>query len=387
MDKLIRIPTSSLQVVPACRQVSLEVLRQSPFFADTSSAFLTELASLLEVHMFTEGDVIMREGEIGDKMYWLQNGQVEVLAGGNSQHRVAVLGKGSIFGEMALFSRLAGEISKRTATVRAMEFSDCRSIGSFQFFRLLRQYPQDHKRVEKVVKDRLAELPSIQVSRRGRRRRSTLGSRSPTSSASPRGPLRQGTLTPSPMSSPSHSPRESRIASNSPSSPGGSSIDECVQSGDFKSSLKTSSRMSSKSSNGRMSSKSSNGSSCSRRGSKNVSGQNSQFQVSLSLLSENPLFRRRESENVREASKEGEEEEREHVRMASKTSVSSSGTPVVPSLPEVRPRRDHSVEAHPRRSSSSGTAGHGALRSLQVAHSYSRRPELPQAIFRGPGWE
>jgi len=66
--------------------------------------------------VYQEGDVIVRQGEVGDSMYVISSGKAEVLVKkGSKQLRIATLGPRDFFGEMALFDR-----EKRSATVRAM---------------------------------------------------------------------------------------------------------------------------------------------------------------------------------------------------------------------------------------------------------------------------
>lgn len=66
---------------------------------------------------FEDGDVILREGEIGDCLYVILEGRVEVVVddGGEEPFRLAILEKDGFFGEMSLFSDLP-----RVATVRAL---------------------------------------------------------------------------------------------------------------------------------------------------------------------------------------------------------------------------------------------------------------------------
>ena len=64
---------------------------------------------------FNDGEVIIREGDAGDFMYEILDGLVEVFQEREGEEvRLAVLGKGEFFGEMAIFER-----EKRSATVRA----------------------------------------------------------------------------------------------------------------------------------------------------------------------------------------------------------------------------------------------------------------------------
>jgi flavin-dependent dehydrogenase len=65
---------------------------------------------------YRAGDVIVRQGEVGDNMYVIQSGQVEVVQSQDGQDiRLAVLKEQDIFGEMALFQK-----ETRSATIRAL---------------------------------------------------------------------------------------------------------------------------------------------------------------------------------------------------------------------------------------------------------------------------
>ena len=65
--------------------------------------------------MFRDGDTIIRQGDVGSSMYVIEDGQVEVihLYDGKAV-RLAVLGRGDIFGELSLFGN-----EERSATVRS----------------------------------------------------------------------------------------------------------------------------------------------------------------------------------------------------------------------------------------------------------------------------
>ena len=65
---------------------------------------------------FANGEVIIREGEVGHCMYVIQDGQVEVFVGsGDDEVHLNVLKPGAFFGEMAVFDK-----DVRSASVRAL---------------------------------------------------------------------------------------------------------------------------------------------------------------------------------------------------------------------------------------------------------------------------
>ena len=66
--------------------------------------------------VYRDGEAIVRQGEVGDCMYIVQAGHVEVLQEKEDKEvRLTVLGEGDIFGELALFEK-----EGRSATVRAL---------------------------------------------------------------------------------------------------------------------------------------------------------------------------------------------------------------------------------------------------------------------------
>jgi len=66
--------------------------------------------------MYKDGEAIVNQGEMGDCMYVIQSGKVIVVQSRNGKEvKIAELGDGDFFGEMALFEHKA-----RTATVRSM---------------------------------------------------------------------------------------------------------------------------------------------------------------------------------------------------------------------------------------------------------------------------
>ena len=65
--------------------------------------------------VYAPGEPVVRQGDVGDCMYVVQSGEVEVVHGTPAgEQSLAILKAGEVFGEMSLFEHEA-----RSATVRA----------------------------------------------------------------------------------------------------------------------------------------------------------------------------------------------------------------------------------------------------------------------------
>jgi hypothetical protein len=125
------------------------ILEKVSLFKNANEIFIREIVQLLRPMVFLPDDYIIRQGEYGDCMYFLSNGDVEVVV--NSQ-RVATLGQGSPFGETAL---IQGE--KRMASVRALTYCDVYKLSKTDFDALRSHYPDFDAQVKKVVEARLKD--------------------------------------------------------------------------------------------------------------------------------------------------------------------------------------------------------------------------------------
>ena len=103
---------------------------------------------------YRDGEVIVRQGETGDCMYVIQKGKAEVLHEKEGKEvRLAVLGEGDVFGEMALFEREA-----RSATVRALGDVRALTVDKRLFLREVHQDPSLAFRILEKMSHRVREL-------------------------------------------------------------------------------------------------------------------------------------------------------------------------------------------------------------------------------------
>jgi MFS family permease len=89
------------------------LLRQVPMLRPLPLPSLEQLARGLEPVTVPAGDLVFRQGDVGDRYYVIESGEVEVVGDGRL---VTTLGPGEGFGEIALLRR-----SLRTATVVARD--------------------------------------------------------------------------------------------------------------------------------------------------------------------------------------------------------------------------------------------------------------------------
>src|SRR3990167_7510140 len=94
-----------------------ETIRHIPFFSGLSREDLARIVGKLEAVRFSAGQTIVKQGEVGDALYMVQTGAVEVVLeqDGLRVESVAILGPYESFGEMSLFTG-----QKRSATVIAL---------------------------------------------------------------------------------------------------------------------------------------------------------------------------------------------------------------------------------------------------------------------------
>ncbi|XP_066956710.1 potassium/sodium hyperpolarization-activated cyclic nucleotide-gated channel 2 isoform X10 [Macrobrachium rosenbergii] len=136
-----------------CRSLVASV----PFFANADPGFVSEVVTKLKYEVFLPGDIIIKEGTIGNKMFFIQEGIVDIVM---SNGEVATsLSDGSYFGEICLLTN-----ARRTASVRAETYCNLFSLSVEHFNTVLDSYPLMRRTMESVAAERLNKIgknPSI----------------------------------------------------------------------------------------------------------------------------------------------------------------------------------------------------------------------------------
>ena len=113
--------------------------------------------------LYADGEVVVRQGDTGDCMYTVQEGQLEVVArqADRGEVRIAVMEKGAIFGEMAIF-----EHEVRSATVRALGPARVLTIDKKTFLRRVQEDPSLAFNLVRIMSQRIRKLSAQAGERR-----------------------------------------------------------------------------------------------------------------------------------------------------------------------------------------------------------------------------
>ena len=128
------------------RDHKVDLLATVPLFAGCSRKHLGQIAAIADEIDLRRGKVLTRQGGRGREFFVLLEGAVDIERDGR---RIAHLGEGEFFGEMALVSQ-----KPRTATITATTPIRALVITETNFKRLLRENPSISMKVLAAVAER-----------------------------------------------------------------------------------------------------------------------------------------------------------------------------------------------------------------------------------------
>ena len=131
-----------------------DVLTNVPLFDGLDARAMEALAGFTFRKTFEPGELIVEEGRTGNGLFIIVSGSADVIKGlQTAQPRtVAKLGAGEPIGEMALLGEWP-----RSATVRALEPTECIGIDRWIFLDHLDKEPKLAIRMLQILALRLAE--------------------------------------------------------------------------------------------------------------------------------------------------------------------------------------------------------------------------------------
>jgi CRP-like cAMP-binding protein len=161
-DLVNRYPTISLAMGKVLSQRLTEMdrrfteshLRGIKLLSGLSSSQLEDVGSRLKPTRFEQDEIVIKQGESGDEMYFIESGRARVVREMSSTRALvlAELGAGDLFGEMAL---LTG--APRSATVSALSELNLWILSHADFDELVTAYPNLALAVSRLLSQRLRD--------------------------------------------------------------------------------------------------------------------------------------------------------------------------------------------------------------------------------------
>ncbi len=130
-----------------------QLLQANQLFENLAKSEIELIARSTRLEAYKAGQMILREGRVGAAFFIIVSGRVEVVKDINKADAVvlATLGPGEFFGEISTIKHLP-----RSASVRALEESECLGIWRADFDGFISQFPEAAAKVEAGARARLA---------------------------------------------------------------------------------------------------------------------------------------------------------------------------------------------------------------------------------------
>ena len=133
-------------------RVDHEVVRRAPLFAALDSDDAEALLAQMSPARMERGDILFREGEVGDSLYVIGEGKIKLgrSSSDGRENLVAILGPGEMFGELSLF-----DPGPRTMTATAVAETQLLGLGNDSLTGLLTGRPEVAKALLAALAQRL----------------------------------------------------------------------------------------------------------------------------------------------------------------------------------------------------------------------------------------
>jgi NTE family protein len=138
-----------------------EFLRNVRVFAGLSPALLEQVARLAGEISVAGGEWLFHEGEVGDGVYVVRVGHLEVVHEQPRLEPINTLTRGAVLGELALLCE-----SVRSASIRALRDTELLKIDKRDFDALLDAEPELARSLTRVLSSQLQSSRAIPVARR-----------------------------------------------------------------------------------------------------------------------------------------------------------------------------------------------------------------------------
>ncbi|HMB01277.1 MAG TPA: ion transporter [Spirochaetota bacterium] len=128
--------------------INRQIIEKVPFFKNADEKFIKDIVLLLTPLVLLPGDTVVKKGDIGDCMYFISQGSVNVLDD-DEKSVLITLTEGSYFGEMALLKS-----SPRNKTIKTADYCNLYKLTKENFDKLLQDYPAFARDIQETIKQR-----------------------------------------------------------------------------------------------------------------------------------------------------------------------------------------------------------------------------------------
>ena len=157
VDEVAELELEDIEEIPlpaprVLGQAAAEALASTPLFSGLSQQALESLVAELQLIQLTRDEVLFHEGDPGDALYVIVEGELAVQAEGPPRVEMARLGPGSFIGEVALMTD-----QPRSATVTSVDTAELLRIDRATLKRVLAAHGEVLTSVLRFVRDRLVD--------------------------------------------------------------------------------------------------------------------------------------------------------------------------------------------------------------------------------------
>jgi hypothetical protein len=132
--------------------ITQELLVKVPLFRHSSPVLRNVLLTALELQSYPPNSYVVSEGEIGENIYFITEGKVEILSNkGENSH--GILEEGEYFGDLSLV--LA---EKRTASVRTLTYCEIFILARNNFNYIKNKYPEFREVLRKSSSEKTEKM-------------------------------------------------------------------------------------------------------------------------------------------------------------------------------------------------------------------------------------
>jgi NTE family protein len=155
---LLNVPGAKLDITTEAPKSLVEKLAVLPLFESIEPHLLGSIAQEFEWFSLPGGQLLFREGDVGDSLYVVLSGRLGAFLHGDEGKEILIrqMLVGETVGEMAL---LSGE--PRSATVVALRDSELARLSKAAFTKLVDQHPKSLRFVTDLLVRRLMQPPRL----------------------------------------------------------------------------------------------------------------------------------------------------------------------------------------------------------------------------------